>query len=43
MSIHSDGDWKKRLRYLSSVMARDPELKQDRDRGGYVLKQEALI
>ena len=36
-------DRKKRLKYISSVMARDPDLKQDRERGGYVLKQEALI
>jgi hypothetical protein len=33
-------DMRKRLSYMSSVMARDNHLQQDRDAGGYVLKEK---
>ena len=33
-------DQRKRLSYLSSVMSRDENLEQDREAGGYVLKQK---
>lgn len=33
-------DMRKRLSYMSSVMSRDTQLQQDREAGGYVLKEK---